>query len=58
MVLAYAAEVRQHTDPKRGTEAHGVTRTHNLYRDGPLWATAPTKEAHSPHGVTAHYNSL
>ena len=49
-VGASAAEVKEHADPKRGSAAHWVTWTHNLYRDRSLWATAPTKEAHSPHG--------
>ena len=51
---AAGAEVKQHTDPQRGTAARGVSWTHNLYRETPLWATTTTKEAHSPH-VTPHH---
>lgn len=43
---------------KREQQHRGVTGTHNLYKETPLWATATTKEAHSPHGVTPHHNSL
>lgn len=44
---AAGAEVKQHTDPKRGKAAQrGYTHTHNPYRETPIWASATTKEAH------------
>lgn len=47
------------TQTSKGEQQHGgVTWTYNPYREIPLWATSTTKEAHSPHGVTPHHNSL
>ena len=53
-VGTYAAEVRQHTDPKRG---HSGTWAHTDTQSVQGWATMGHCP-HSPHGVTAHYNSL
>lgn len=47
------------TQTRNGEQRHrGVARTHNPHRETPLWATATTKEAHSPHGITPHQDIL